>query len=282
MSDIPSPIPTPEVPVAPVAGAPSEAAPAQPNPRAEIDSLASSLGLEPSEFAGFETAEAAKAAAKTYVQQAREAAKGYDPGAAPAPAPAPVPVPYVPPQPQSLAAPATIDFGALELDPESPAAKAIAQLTASAARTEQALQAFQEQAAAERKAQQTAATQARLSEAAGIVDEFKSPYFGVGNGPTGRNNFQQWNVDRLYDIADDIAIAANRVGRPIPPLRTRLSLAKFYFDQEAGVLNGNAPTGNAPAYVLPESSPPPAGAPGAPKLTDQWSQDPALRSALGI
>jgi hypothetical protein len=264
------------------------------DPRAQIDALATQYGFDPATLAGISDPAAAQAAIRFAVEQAANL------GLSGLPAPqlgqnpyqsagqfqqqAPYQPQYAPPvqQQQAPAAPAVvaIDLKALGLEEDDPAAKAIRVLEnqiADGGTTAKQVAARLDQIEAQTRAQNVARVQA---EAAQIVDTFASPKYGVG---THRTASQKLAVDRLYDLADAIAIGNYNNNRPIPPLGARLAQAKLIDDMGPSAMVPTpyvAPV-NAPVLntVAPQTGPTPviAANPNA-----KWSTDPAIRAALNL
>jgi hypothetical protein len=266
----------------------SAAAPPAPpavDPRAEIDQLASDYGFDPGSLAGFTDPASAREAVRVWVDQTARGglSTGYAPPQPPQypgyPQTAPgtaAPV-QVGPNYASTAAP-SFDLKALGLEADDPAGKAIMVLESRLAKSEQIAQQVATQLNQFQEAGREQAKQALKQEAQTVVSSFQSPKYGTS---TNRSASQEMAVQRLYDLADAIAVGAyNRGGyQAVPPLRVRLAQARLLDDQQfggPGMVQPAATPAPPQTSALPSFSPPPAGAGPQMKITDRWSDNPEL------
>jgi hypothetical protein len=158
-------------------------------------------------------------------------------------------------------------MGLEESDPASKAVRAMERMVASQNATITQLQASLDginQSAKERQLQSV------LSEAEGVVASFNSQKYGIAGN---RTALQEMAISRLYNLADAIAIGAVNRGQQIPPVSVRLAQARL--------LDGDVPPPNtAGGGALPQRTAVPDMANPELKMTERWSENPALLRAI--
>jgi hypothetical protein len=253
---------------------PSAPSAAPADPRAEIDALATEHGFQPADFANYQDVNSARAALTAHVDDL--ARKGLSGVAQPTQE---VPQQQAPQQKQAPPAQSSLDLASLGLDENDPAAKAIRaieqQLTTSQQQVAQVAQVLQ-------KVQSDTSSRSHqqlVGQAESVVASFESPEYGVvGN----RTASQEWNTQRLFDLADAIAVGAHNDNRPIPPLQARLNQARLIDAQAKQPAIGGQPI-QPPASQTPPPHVPlqqhgfstqgevqPMG------MADKWSSNPEL------
>jgi len=259
-----------------------EAAPV--DPRAEIDALATEYGFQPADLANYTDVAQARAAIRDHVDNlARQGLSGVQ---------QPVPQQQAPvqqqPLPQQQQAPqqvpqAGLDLAALGLDENDPAAKAIRaieqQVTNANSQAQQIAQVLQQM----QNDTSTSKHQQLVGQAEQVISTFQSPEYGVAGSRTAS---QEWNTQRLFDLADAIAIGAHNAGRPIPPLQARLNQARMIDARDQSPAIGGQPV-PAPTQTQEQAQAPAAtplqqygfatqGNVEPMKMTDSWSANPEL------
>jgi hypothetical protein len=163
-----------------------------------------------------------------------------------------------------------VDLSALGLDESDPVAKVVRALSdrlAASDATVQELKSKYETYESNSKAAEKAAARSKAEE---VVSTFQSPMYGVvGN----RTSAQQWNLARLYDLADAIMLNAENQGRPAPSIAQRLQLARLIDEHESA---GSPPAATASTALPAEVSPPSGDSTNRMKMTDTWSSNPDL------
>ena len=243
------------------------------DPREAVNSVGEQYGYATEALGGFETPESAEAAIKFRAEQlARVGLSGEmaQPFADSAPQPQQTGTPDV------TSVGDSIDLKALGLEDDDPAAQAIraleAKVNVTVGQSQQIAQAVQEQQAQARQQQHSQLFQ----QADAVVSEFQSSEFGTtGN----RTAAQEWNVQRLYDLADAIAIGAHRQGQPLPPLRQRLNQAKLLFGGNSSTTQANTSDENKIDALPINKQSNREEVPGM-KMTTKWSDNPELLAAI--
>lgn len=273
--------------------APAEAG--APDPRAEINGLATEFGVDLSGFNDVASARAALrlltdqsiAAGLTEIQQMQGpyVQPPYDPRTQFPPQQLPISgnVPGLPnqapygPVAADPAAYKPIDLKAIGLDEGDPAAKAIRAVEAQLGQSLQATQAVAAQVAAFQQQAQDRARAERNAQADSIIDGWKSPQFGVAGYRTWA---QQAAVDELLRRANGVMVGDVRNGRRMPTIPQMLARARMSFESPAAPQQTqNGQTVNAPALRQASPTPAPAQPLG---LHQSWSSDPKMRAAHGI
>ncbi len=241
------------------------------DPREAVSAVGEQYGYATEALGGFETPEAAEAAIKFRAEQLARVGLS---GETAQPFVDSTPPPQQAGTPDTTSVAETIDLKALGLEDDDPAGQAIraleAKVNATAGQSQQIVQAIQAQQAQARQQQQSQLQQ----EADVVVSGFQSPEFGTtGN----RTAAQDWNVQRLYDLSDAIAIGAHRQGQVIPPLQQRLNQAKLLF-------GGNPATPKTTEQKKVDALPinrqsTREEVPGM-KMTTKWSENPELLAAI--
>lgn len=275
----PAAAPVSNTPAAPAEGA-APVTPAAPvvDPRAEINTLASQYGFDPAQFAGFGDANTAREAIRLSLETA--VSRAWQTANQPQQAPASQyswvnPPPAAPAQAPPAAPPAPaytpIDYKALGLDADEPAAKAFAAQEARLAEMHKQQAAVQDQFTKLQAHLEGQQREQLRQQAETVVSGFASPVFGTS---THRTPVQQMAVEQLFNLADAIHMA-----RPNLSIKERLEGAKLMMDRQY------APQSAAPAQKvgLPQASPssPPASPTGM-KFTETWSANPQMRAILGL
>jgi len=244
--------------------------PAVPDVTSQLATLATETGFTPEDLAGFTSVDAARAAiADYYRQQAAsqfvaddtDATGAEPPIAEPTAKKAPVAVPV-----------SQLDLKALGLEDDEPAAKAIRALESSLAASQLEVKAVAEvikEIQAAETAREKFARQQRENEAEQIVDGFQSVTYGVAGK---RTAFQKQALQRLYNVANGIAIMAFNQGRPIPPAKERLELARKLDDP---VFKSQAAAPTSPP-ALPQKAVGPTANDNGLSFFKPWRDDPAM------
>lgn len=249
--------------------------------RNEINSFASSIGMDPAQFSGFSDVAQAREAARMQIEGIVRMGMGSQPATQPQAF-----QPYTPPvqpaaqpqyqpqyqsqQPATPAVPAIepLDLGGLPED--DPAVKMSKHLYKQMTNLHGIAMQSQQELQQMRQAQQQEAGRQALAQANQIVDGWKSPLFGVG---ANRTQMQQEYLKQAYALTD----ALSRMGLP---LAARLEQARLVLERQAGVQQLQPAPQGQQQYALNTSQPglaPPA--PGM-KMTDKWSSDPQFMAAL--
>lgn len=238
--------------------------------RAWAETIARDFGFEAADLAAYPDEASARAAVRGYFDNLAKMGTG---GAAPQQMPAPQPLPN-----NTGAALWQLDPNEFGLDADDPAFKAVA---AYDKRMQQVVGALASHVAG---LQQNTAEQSRMSlrgQINGAVDSFASPEFGTGENVS---RFQEMNRERLFSIAGGIVAGCRATGRPEPSPRQLLSIAKFQYEQEKGIVSSAAPTAT-PNITTLAGGRSPGGAPGKANervgMLAPWSQsDPAIKAFL--
>lgn len=265
----------------PDAGAPS--APAAPaDARAEIDALAVSHGFNAADLANYSDVASAEAAIRSHVDRlANNGLQGVRQQPQQQPQyQQPQPPAYQPqqqaPQQQQVQG---MDLKAFGLDESDPAAQAI---RAMEQQVQGALAQQQELANSLQQVQTDSSSrnhQRLVGQAEDVVASFESPEYGVAGRRTAS---QEWNTQRLFDLADAIAIGAHNDNRSVPSLPARLQQARLIdsTSQPSSPAIGGQPIPAPAAHNVPgplaQHSFVTQGAVEPMAMTDSWSSNPEL------
>lgn len=284
-----SPIPSPGNPVSPADGkstAPvSPGAPSQEssgeaeNKPDELTELAKSVGLPEDSLSTFKDAETARKALKEYLETERETGARYTPERITPETPVQR-RDTAPAKPASTDTPPidSLDLAALGLDDDEPAAKALRameqRLTAMAEKYGQLESHVQAQTSQASEAEAAA----MVGEAYRVIDSWASPHYGTSQA---RTMFQEAALNKLAEVAGDLARADRARGRAVSPIGVRLNRARFIL--EGGASPGPSASQNGRAALSESQSASSSAQDGDFEnigLTGRWSAHPKFRQAL--